>query len=188
MANQIPVFKPGINYDSYFKKNVTQSMFNLRLTEMIKQMLKEMKDEIFSDTFVINSVDNFDQLIEWAKSQEKTPKASDTIIVSSGPLAGAYIVKNKTFSTVDDIVKIPGSNGGGSSSETLIKIGENTYSPDAAGIIDISNEFQNVTQDISNVETVVTEVKTGMEANATDISEIKAKTDYIEVVHTEVEE
>ena len=190
--NEKSIFNGGINYDSYFKKNVSQSGFNLRLTELIKQMLKEMKDDLFSDTLECSEfLDSKEDLLNWSLSQEKKPKGSDLIVVNEGPMAGTWRVKSQELKTVDDLVKISGtvSSSGGSSS-VYVRIGDKTYSPDENGIIDLTDEFktesgESVIQVITNVQQEVTEVTTEVQSITEKVSEIEPKVESLETTVTQ---
>lgn len=199
----VPVFRPGVNYDSYFKKTVSQSGFNLRLIELLKDMMEQMKDEIYSDTFVCSNEDassfsSIDDIVNWAKKQEKTPKGSDTIIVEVGPMAGAYIVKNKSLSSSSDIVKIPssGGGGGGGTSEIYIKVGDTIVQP-VSGVYDLTSNIETVVQNtpivneegetitVSQIAQDVTEVKAVTERVEADLTEVHKK---VETINTTIEE
>lgn len=185
--NEKSVFNTGINYDSYFKKNVSQSGFNLRLTELVKQMLKEMKDDLFSDTLECSEIlTSKEELLNWALSQSKTPKGSDLIVVESGPMQGTWRVKSQTLTTEDDLIKISGSSSSSGSSSTYVKIGEKVYTPDENGIIDLSGEFhtesgESVIQVVSNIQDSVTQVTNDISVIASDVDEIEQKVDTFEI-------
>lgn len=141
IENQPPVLKRAINYKDFFDKDVSQGGFNLRLREMIKELFKEMRDQVFSDTFVCNetNISSPQDIVNWAKNLPKKAKSSDTIIVQNGPFAGGWIVTAEELKNPEDMVKIPGSTGGNSSSSVMIKVGDQYISQGPGGEIDLTS-------------------------------------------------
>lgn len=192
--NEKSVFNTGINYDSYFKKNISQSGFNLRLTQLIKQMLKEMKDEVYSDTYECSdAVSSKDDLFNWALTKEKKPKGSDIIIVESGPMTGTWRVKSEVMETPADLIKISGnttSPEGGTISAVYVKVGEKMYSPDENGVIDLTGEFktedgQTVIQVVNSIQNDVSNTITQVEEVQSTIQQLTGKTTSLETTVSE---
>ena len=191
--NEKSVFNTGINYDSYFKKNISQSGFNLRLTQLIKQMLKEMKDEIYSDTYECSeAISSKEELVNWALSQEKKPKGSDLIVVSVGPMTGTWRVKSEVLSSSEDMIKISGSSASGESSSgnVYVKIGEKLYTPDENGMIDISDALQNeegqtIIQIVDSVKSEFNELTNEVTTVKSEVQEVVGKTTNLETTVSE---
>ena len=191
--NEKSVFNTGINYDSYFKKNISQSGFNLRLTQLIRQMLKEMKDEVYSDTYECSEViASKEELVNWALSQEKKPKGSDLIVVSVGPMTGTWRVKSEVLSSSEDIIKISGTSTSGESSlsNVFVKIGEKLYAPDENGMIDISDALQNeegqtVIQIVNSVKSEFNELTNEVTTVKSEVQEVIGKTTNLETTVSE---
>ena len=191
--NEKSVFNTGINYDSYFKKNISQSGFNLRLTQLIKQMLREMKDEVYSDTYECSEViASKEELVNWALSQEKKPKGSDLIVVSVGPMTGTWRVKSEVLSSSEDIIKISGTSTSGESSlsNVFVKIGEKLYAPDENGMIDISDALQNeegqtVIQIVNSVKSEFNELTNEVTTVKSEVQEVIGKTTNLETTVSE---
>ena len=191
--NEKSVFNTGINYDSYFKKNISQSGFNLRLTQLIKEMLREMKDEVYSDTYECSEViASKEELVNWALSQEKKPKGSDLIVVSVGPMTGTWRVKSEVLSSSEDIIKISGTSTSGESSlsNVFVKIGEKLYAPDENGMIDISDALQNeegqtVIQIVNSVKSEFNELTNEVTTVKSEVQEVIGKTTNLETTVSE---
>lgn len=168
------VFQVGINYDSYFKRPVTQSGFNLRLTQLVEKMLSEMKDDLYSDTFEVKeNILSVKDLITWGNKQSPTPKGSDLLVVDSGPIKGVYRVKSKKLESEEDLIKLSGFSDGDSQSAVVeIKIGDKTLTPDKDGVIDLSDYIM-TQSDRDKIETMSTEVE-----------ELKEKVEYLSDVMT----
>ena len=191
--NEKSVFNTGINYDSYFKKNISQSGFNLRLTQLVKQMLREMKDEVYSDTYECSEViASKEELVNWGLSQEKKPKGSDLIVVSVGPMTGTWRVKSEVLSSSEDIIKISGTSTSGESSlsNVFVKIGEKLYTPDENGMIDISDALQNeegqtVIQIVNSVKSEFNELTNEVTTVKSEVQEVIGKTTNLETTVSE---